>query len=577
MQPPESRSPSAPWVTRSHVAASLAAAFANVLFHGYAFGLQNQHIQLPYLWELQHPELYPGDPLVEAMGSYFSYFWLAMAWLTERLPAEPTFFALHLCAVFLRYLGIAALARGVWPALPRATWIAMWLAFFGHSGIGYEPLNWNYLAHTTLGTALGLWALAAAVRGRVLLAALLGGLLFNLHAMQSAYVALMLAGALGLGRGLALGRLAAGLALFVLAALPGLAWLASSGGLAAPADFPELVRTFFPFHFYPSSFAWPQWVSLGVYVGATWAGVHVAERARAQTGAEAPGRAARMAVALLGFWLVGGAWSELWPAPFVLKLHVFRSSAYMFFALSALWSGPLSRGLDWAVARAQSPALGAAAFALAAVPTSLHLVPSASAGALALVALAAALAWLLAVLLSSARARRACAGLALVGGLASAGYVGFARGREAHLLAGSLEPWHAVQRWAAEHSEPSDVFLTPPYISGFRVFSRRPIVGEVQDSSAILWSSQYADYWRTWLERLSGPLDGEAIPLWEKLAREWFAKDQAQIEALGREYGARYVVLRRPREREARLGWEIHWDGAPLYDNGVFSVYALPR
>lgn len=554
------------WIGRRDVLISALATLASLYVHGYSFGLQNQHIQIPHLLALQDPGLFSGDPLIEAMASYFSYFWPAMAWLTERLPLEPTFFGLHLAVVFARFLGLSALARGIWPQAPGAPLVVVWLVFFGHSGIGYESLNWTYLAHTTLATALGLWALAAAVRGRVLATALLAGLLFDLHAMQSAYVLLMAGAAFLVAGDVSWRRLLSATAIYSAAAAPGLVWLYRSGGLAAPAEFDELVRTYFPYHFFPSSFAAAQWLALVAYVGAFAAGVWVLGKdphAR---------RALAMAGALLVFWALGGTLIELWPSAFLIKLHVFRSSAYLYCVLAALFAGVITSWLG-SVRRIDPRLLTAILAAGTVVPAGLPFVrhPLWLAAALGLAGLGLAAA----LRLSSARARRVCAGLALVSSVVAGGYALFERGVAARRLPLSQEPWHETQRWVEANTPADALFLTPPYISGFRVHSRRAVVGEVQDGSAILWSATYAEHWRRWFERMAGPIDGEPVTSWDRLAREWFARDQAQIEALGREFGADYVVIREPREREADLGWGLEWSGEALYDNGIFAVYEL--
>lgn len=548
-------------------ALSALAALLSPCIHGYAFGIENQRIQLPHLHALQDPTLYPGDPLIEAMGGYFSWFWPLMACLTEQLPLEASFFTGHLLINFVRFLGVLALGRALFPGRPRAAFVGLWFLFFGQTVIGYESLNWTYLAHTTLASALGVWVLVAALRGAWLSALLGAGLVFDIQAMQAAYLLLAIgAAALVSGRA-AVARCVLAAPLFVAAALPGLLWMFEAQAVSSQPDLPLLVRTYFPAHFFPSSFGPAQWIAACALAGLfLWLCRREPPRPEIR-------RARAVIAALFVFWVCGGLAIELAPSGFVVKLHVFRSSALQCLILYVLLAGRCDELWSRWSARGGSRALPLACLALVATfsfaaqvdwTRSQHWMPLVSTAICSL------------VVLRAPRETRAWAagGLVLCAGLL-AGQVIAEHMSQQRSVERSLAPWRAVQSWARLNTEPGDRFLTPPYLSGFRVHSRRPVVGEIQDSSAMLWSADYADYWRTWFESMGGEIGRFDQSSWEQVERGWFEMDQAQIEQLARVHGARYLVLASPSRRQAARGWRLEWHAEPVFDNEAFRVYRV--
>ncbi|MDO8487479.1 MAG: hypothetical protein Q7S45_04245 [Candidatus Curtissbacteria bacterium] len=57
------------------------------------------------------------------------------------------------------------------------------------------------------------------------------------------------------------------------------------------------------------------------------------------------------------------------------------------------------------------------------------------------------------------------------------------------------DDWINVQKWASQNTAKSAKFLVPPDQTGFRIFSSRPIVGDIKDGAVVIYSPQYAIYW----------------------------------------------------------------------------------
>lgn len=63
-------------------------------------------------------------------------------------------------------------------------------------------------------------------------------------------------------------------------------------------------------------------------------------------------------------------------------------------------------------------------------------------------------------------------------------------------------PWVDVQLWAKENTPKTAVFLTNPFLSGFRVFSERSPVVEYKDGTAAIFSRTHAFAWKRRIEAI---------------------------------------------------------------------------
>jgi hypothetical protein len=110
--------------------------------------------------------------------------------------------------------------------------------------------------------------------------------------------------------------------------------------------------------------------------------------------------------------------------------------------------------------------------------------------------------------------------------------------------------WFDVGIWCRQHTPSDAVFLVPPSITEFRVFSKRAIVGDLGDGAPVLFSKQLAVVWR---ERMAA-LDG-----YDRFTADDFLR-------VGRRYGATYVIVTK-----------FQGLALPLrYQNQSFRVYELP-
>ena len=115
---------------------------------------------------------------------------------------------------------------------------------------------------------------------------------------------------------------------------------------------------------------------------------------------------------------------------------------------------------------------------------------------------------------------------------------------------GPKREWDYLQKWVRDNTPQDALFITPATRVGFRIHSRRAIVGEIKDGSAGLYSYNLATSWQ---ERIN---DLGLINL----------KTEAEILKLKEKYRADYLVTFKPQSFQRFI---------PIYKTETFIVYKL--
>jgi hypothetical protein len=112
--------------------------------------------------------------------------------------------------------------------------------------------------------------------------------------------------------------------------------------------------------------------------------------------------------------------------------------------------------------------------------------------------------------------------------------------------------WIDVQLWAKENTPINAMFITPPYLQGFRIFSERGAVVEWKDGT-----QQYFDmnYSYKWWER-SDDIGKEDRAFYDSLSKE-------RLLELCKKYKASYIVF--PSSKVLQL--------PRVYENKEFRMY----
>ncbi len=538
----------------------LAATAATVLVVGYHFGTFDQAMHIPLIKADLNPALYPSDPFIQLRGSYYSYYWhffeffLRIGWL------EPSLFITHLVCTYLAYWAIWELSQTLFhrplaSLLGTVGFIVPHLGFVGFPVFEIAPLSRTFVLPFLL------IALNQFLRGRVPLAFLIAGLMYNIHVVSVNFILAMFGLACLLEfRRIGWKQIALGLGAFIMAALPVLLWKSTGD----PVDFtlrPEwlamLNRTLF-YHLF---------VMIGPHAG-TLASVAGGVSAIVMFSIAAPYARADQPqttrTAMIFVWagilvLLANFVSVFWlPVTIVIQSQITRIGlwtlilGYLFFAnylATLIERNSLPRPALWSLV---------GAFIFSPIP------------------LLTVLVWWLFPRLKDARLLRAL-GAALVPGIAAiyvtAYIIQFST--PGIYIDGKRTDWVKTQDWARENTPVSARFITPPHLwniqnSDWRVHAERASVATLSELAMAAFQPGYEDNWMPRFEAVApGALEQFGADYFTNVqitARAYANLDTDALLAVACQHDAQYAVQEKPAARQLPITYEN--EGFVIYDVG---------
>ena len=113
----------------------------------------------------------------------------------------------------------------------------------------------------------------------------------------------------------------------------------------------------------------------------------------------------------------------------------------------------------------------------------------------------------------------------------------------------------------AQENTPKDaLFIIPPYLNDFGIYSKRATLGDWAEGSSIIYLDN--DYAQQWLERMK---DLGWKTIWDAVTG-YNALSTETIAAVSRKYNAQYVVTEKPKTLDLPV----------LYENKGFMLYEVP-
>lgn len=126
-------------------------------------------------------------------------------------------------------------------------------------------------------------------------------------------------------------------------------------------------------------------------------------------------------------------------------------------------------------------------------------------------------------------------------------------------IRGEVDPWADIQKAAKKFSHKDDVFIIPPYLNDFGIYSQRATIGDWPEGGNIIYlDSQFA---REWFDRMYD------IGWRERFgAKEGYdALTTVEVRSAARKYGVSFVITEKPKE----------FNLSKLYENDKFILYCL--
>ncbi len=135
--------------------------------------------------------------------------------------------------------------------------------------------------------------------------------------------------------------------------------------------------------------------------------------------------------------------------------------------------------------------------------------------------------------------------------------------------------WLDIQLWAKNHTSADSLFITPPYINGFRTFSERSVFVEKIDAGAMHWCPGFEIQWAKRLNELGYEqyplLQFKGFELEDPLTIQtrltYAAISENKFMELAKIFNIDYVI----EENFRTLSFPL------LYQNPLFTIYKIPK
>lgn len=112
-----------------------------------------------------------------------------------------------------------------------------------------------------------------------------------------------------------------------------------------------------------------------------------------------------------------------------------------------------------------------------------------------------------------------------------------------------MSDWIDVQLWARKNTPANSTFLVSPRQTGFRIFSQRPIVGDIKDGAVVIYDRAYAKHWYELMNDL----------------KEYESFDESDLLLLSTKYSFEYVIVKK--HQNLKLD--------KVYENKAFTVFKI--
>lgn len=111
------------------------------------------------------------------------------------------------------------------------------------------------------------------------------------------------------------------------------------------------------------------------------------------------------------------------------------------------------------------------------------------------------------------------------------------------------DDWILLQKWMNENTTVTDKVLIPPEQTGFRIFSKRSILGDIKDGAVVIYNRKYAHYWQKLMVDLGN----------------YNSYEDADFLRLKDQYNFTYLV--------SPIGGNLNFQ--VVYRNNTFNLYKL--
>lgn len=513
----------------------------------YHYGMWNQFISLPWLYEIINPELYQNDFLVDQHVNSPTFFLYGLA---ELLPLfgqniALMFFIIYALTLVLTVYSFYRLAQGMFSD-KRSGVLAVVLLAFAFPVIGDVSLWDSLLMERTIALPFLLVSIYSSYTKKYWLTIVLQAIAFNIHPLSAAYIIAATWFGVLIAEGFKKEYFMFGAALLVLVSPALYLRFTSPGEAAASADLAatwmEVMRLrnghhTFPSEFPPMIFVKSLLIAFSFFFLVVKGGFKKAQQNY-----------------LLGFGAIillmlalGTVFTELYPVKLIIQLQFYRAYLFLVILTIVLWAGLI-------ITRPKP------VFFLLALPIFAQYFYGEWSKTATVLMLAPGAWFLLRFFGLKMRST-----LTLSAGFLVLGIVAMVFRGGMNIEEGKQDAnWYAVQDWFRTNTDVNSLAIVPPSEAGFRVRSQRASYGDWFDGTKAFFSERYAEYWLDHMSQLGCTNPNTLSEDYQKLNTADF---QAIWEKEQANFSEAYVVHYADKEVE-KLNC--------VFKNERFAVYQLP-
>lgn len=557
--------------------------FLTLVFSFAIFGLRplegNNAVYLPFMEHLQNNKLLANDIFLKTAEYHPTLFFNFIVGLSNflNISIKQLLAFLPWVVFFCQAIVIFLISQQLFKN-KKVAYLTLILLLSPKYSLAFEPIgiNLHQVTPTTFSLPLGLLAVYYYLNNRVKLSFFLLGLIANFQPIITAQLTVLLTFSQLIEgfRNKELEKTAKKLlwpfAFLLIGALPVLFLLKGNSGaflkwFETPREWLEIVKIRTGHHFFPSTWPLINWLILFVLTALFYLAINWKNKNRALNNKDY--KMISLVLAFIPLFLIAEFFSEILALRLVMLLSLFRSFSFFnffcilyiaYYCFNLLTAGNIFKNLT-----------GLILFSLLFLPTSIFysftfLKPSTFG-----VTLFAVVSSLMIVAMSKIKVKRAKINqfvliiTILFLGVASIQRL-YRNYKNWHYLtfdnSSSLD-WRNIQIWANKNTEINSVFITPPQLAGFRVFSQRSIIGEFKDGANFIYHPELlTDWWQRMqdLEVKKEMTQGAFLFDYQEI------EDEQVIKRLRQKYQADYLVS--------------SYDDLTfikLYNNKKFTIYQL--
>ncbi|MCW4033482.1 MAG: hypothetical protein NWF08_08865, partial [Candidatus Bathyarchaeota archaeon] len=584
-------------VTRKVIAYLLVLTFFSIAFNGYNFGVYDHAVLIPFMKAYNDPSLYPNDFLLTQIKYYYTFFYYILAWLTKYIDIHVLFFATHCISIFLMYLSIFMLAFRIFKN-KKTAYISALLFFQPQPVLAINAFDSLLQARTFVFPFL-LFAIFYFLNRRYVVAFTIVGIMFNLHGMSASLVLFMFLFYFLLNlKKMNKAVILKAISIFLLFASPLLLWrfsMPSSPILYADSQWVEITRIRLSHHIFPLS--WSVWTWIGfLLIPAIWV-ISLKHKPEPRIHRNI----LTFTLAILIMCLLGIVFTEFKPLAIVMNTQLLRSTKFftvfaiiyisnylitlfkeslnqkmicigifssLFLIIPKLVGIFLLQLISLEI-KDRFPKISKSILIFSLIGFFLILISSMfpnfisfsqlsilDVGFIQFSYFVLISSSILILVLSNYLGSRANGKPVIFTFIAILLLISSTNLHLESTQDRSIEnDWEAVQLWCKYNTPKDSLFIIPPRLEGFRVFSERSGIGDWKDGALSAYNPNYAIKWRDRMRDLNTWDDREGYNLLK----------ESDFERLACKYNATNIIIEKPKKLDLKL----------VYESEYFRIYEI--